>query len=848
MEEGEEFEQYESKKSKRLDTVGNETTMNMNTLLHANILSSTYFKNLYDYKTWSEVMAELKNEEPFLKGTVPSTAFCILYKLWTLKLTVRQLERMVTDPKSPHARAIGFLYLRYVCKPDQLWDWFEPYLDDEEEVQSEAGPRPRSITIGKMVNDLLTQQKWIGTVLPRIPVPIARDIEKKLKERPPPKAAEGDEDDYIMEDPLFPSRNATAAVASPRASDGHRSPPGARSPRDDRRNDYDRRDHYDRDRPSGSRDRRDRAPDIPRDDRRYNDRRYDDRRDRYDESRDRRDRYDDSRDRRDRYDDSRDRGRYDDRSRDRRRSSSPRGGDRRRERDHEQKREEEARRREEEDLRKKRAEEESKRKAQERLNALKKKRVVKSANKVDVLMSEFYRACFWYFSAKIGKVTHKIPKMQMDVDEEEERQPEGDDSTKQYVWEGAYEMSWQQIQEDDEGTLRSAVANILNRKRKRPQRDTAAVRRGIIRNLYIILDLSRCMLEGDLKPTRIEASISLAKTFIQDFFDQNPLSSLGLIGTRDGNAEKITELSGNPSEHIAALDDDKAKKDGEEDKEKLSLRDVRGEASIQNSLELARVSLGHVPTHGSREILVLLGSLSTVDPGSVFDTVDALVTDKIRVSIIGLSAEVQICKEICKRTGGAYNVVMDDQNYKELVLKNVPPPVLTTENSPANMVEMGFPKSFLAPQAVLCSCHPRPIRRGFKCPRCDAIVCDLPTDCPICSLPLVSSPLLARSYHHLFPVPEFRELDHDQIDWKSNQERCFSCVQAFEEPLGLATPKAMLLPTSSSNGPALPLPSGVYECPKCTEKFCSDCESFVHETLHLCPGCSNSRKPRQKPS
>lgn len=31
-------------------------------------------------------------------------------------------------------------------------------------------------------------------------------------------------------------------------------------------------------------------------------------------------------------------------------------------------------------------------------------------------------------------------------------------------------------------------------------------------------------------------------------------------------------------------------------------------------------------------------------------------------------------------------------------------------------------------------------------------------DCPICALTLVSSPHLARSYHHLFPVANYEEI------------------------------------------------------------------------------------------
>ncbi|KAJ3061700.1 hypothetical protein HDU98_002384, partial [Podochytrium sp. JEL0797] len=65
--------------------------MNLNAVLYQNIISSPYFKSLYDKKTYHEVVDEIYNQvtslEPFLKGTHASTAFCLLFKLWTLKLT-----------------------------------------------------------------------------------------------------------------------------------------------------------------------------------------------------------------------------------------------------------------------------------------------------------------------------------------------------------------------------------------------------------------------------------------------------------------------------------------------------------------------------------------------------------------------------------------------------------------------------------------------------------------------------------------------------------------------------------------------------------------------------------------
>jgi len=32
-------------------------------------------------------------------------------------------------------------------------------------------------------------------------------------------------------------------------------------------------------------------------------------------------------------------------------------------------------------------------------------------------------------------------------------------------------------------------------------------------------------------------------------------------------------------------------------------------------------------------------------------------------------------------------------------------------------------------------------------------------------------------------------------------------------------------------------PHGRYRCPECERDFCSDCDEFVHEALHVCPGC-----------
>merc|ERR1712110_1317745 len=44
---------------------------------------------------------------------------------------------------------------------------------------------------------------------------------------------------------------------------------------------------------------------------------------------------------------------------------------------------------------------------------------------------------------------------------------------------------------------------------------------------------------------------------------------------------------------------------------------------------------------------------------------------------------------------------------------------------------------------------------GYVCPRCRSKVSNIPTECPVCSLKLVLSTHIARSFHHLFPVSTF---------------------------------------------------------------------------------------------
>lgn len=72
----------------------------------------------------------------------------------------------------------------------------------------------------------------------------------------------------------------------------------------------------------------------------------------------------------------------------------------------------------------------------------------------------------------------------------------------------------------------------------------AAIRRAIIRHLIIVLDLSSSMLDRDMRPTRFDLSLQYTREFVTEWFDQNPLGQVGIVGMRSGIGERIGEMSG----------------------------------------------------------------------------------------------------------------------------------------------------------------------------------------------------------------------------------------------------------------------------------------------------------------
>eukprot|EP00094_Tigriopus_californicus_P008984 TCALIF_08659-PA protein Name:"Similar to GTF2H2 General transcription factor IIH subunit 2 (Bos taurus)" AED:0.09 eAED:0.17 QI:158/0.5/0.77/1/0.75/0.77/9/133/586 len=574
-----------------------------------------------------------------------------------------------------------------------------------------------------------------------------------------------------------------------------------------------------------------------------------------------------------------------------------------------------------------------------------------------------------------------------------------EEDNKEYRWETGYEKTWEAITEDADGLVEVSVQELIQKARRKRMNEKfgKGVKLGMMRHLFVVLDMSECMNNQDLKPTRLRCCLKLLENFIEEFFYLNPISQLGVITTRNKRAEVYSELTGNPKRHVESL-------------KKLIEVQCAGEPSLQNSLDTAIQTLRHMPGHASRELLIIMGSLTTCDPTEIDVTLQTCKQLNIRCSVISLAAEVtwnlllprlrpnpplskwaflaiQVIKHhVLDRNNGqnesdsysglglcmchldvgnepklsisGFLCPQQQSKYEGLKERLVDAFGLDAEDGASAVLDAGplaadspskrmaellamFPKGekpgALFKEVFLRQLRPhippllknkefdslrsltkaadklmQPIRlqidsvrrptpkpRSFSCrpvtaqrtsrpegvnpssatstrnlalqvatvaplslhlslgklhgqssmnnvtsadrdsffyitietsgrhylvdtgaPQCHAKYCELPVECKSCNLTLVSAPHLARSYHHLFPLPAFIEVSLEDLAAMAVSGNCFACNKLFQSPRDKT----------------------VFKCPSCLRLFCSDCDIFIHETLHSCPGCA-SRHP-----
>ena len=174
-----------------------------------------------------------------------------------------------------------------------------------------------------------------------------------------------------------------------------------------------------------------------------------------------------------------------------------------------------------------------------------------------------------------------------------------------YAWEDEIKRSWDLVTVDDEGDMAALAASIIEARKKRTaQKNITPYQRGIIRTLILVLDCSEAMLEKDMRPNRHAMLVQYSIDFVHEFFDQNPISQIGIVSMRNGLAHMISQVSGNPQDHVDAL-------------KSIRKQEPKGNPSLQNALAMSRGLLLPVPPHCTKEVLVIFGALSSTDPGDI---------------------------------------------------------------------------------------------------------------------------------------------------------------------------------------------------------------------------------------
>ena len=124
---------------------------------------------------------------------------------------------------------------------------------------------------------------------------------------------------------------------------------------------------------------------------------------------------------------------------------------------------------------------------------------------------------------------------------------------------------------------------------------------------------------------------------------------------------------------------------------------------------------------------------------------------------------------------------------------------------------------------------------GYVCPQCRTRVSEVPMTCPVCKLMLISSAHLARSYHHLFPVPLFQEIIEDSEAEANEREHRKGDMEKSDFDSNKNGESKVYI----CSGCSRTISEGVkLRCPRCAHTYCFDCDAYIHDRLFVCPTCS----------
>lgn len=115
-----------------------------------------------------------------------------------------------------------------------------------------------------------------------------------------------------------------------------------------------------------------------------------------------------------------------------------------------------------------------------------------------------------------------------------------------FSWEASYSKIWAVILDDETDSIQNSISKFNSIQHKRLAQNIQhlpGLKRGLIRNFLVIIEASSLSNDTDLYPNRLKWIFNRILKFSRIFLEQNPLCQIGVIITKDGIAEKISDFT-----------------------------------------------------------------------------------------------------------------------------------------------------------------------------------------------------------------------------------------------------------------------------------------------------------------
>merc|ERR1711976_141470 len=220
-----------------------------------------------------------------------------------------------------------------------------------------------------------------------------------------------------------------------------------------------------------------------------------------------------------------------------------------------------------------------------------------------------------------------------------------------------------------------------------------SIERDLLRFFCIILDLSSTILRKDFKPNRLICIRMNVESFFVKFFLQDELCEFSVIWSINGIVQRLTICDNNLENFIKKIR-----------KIFSNLPKRLGVFSLQNCLDAIYDYFQVKLVSGSKEVLVILNASNTIDPGDLFKTIKKIKSSRIKCSVISLSSEIYVFKELTRKTNGSYSIAIDNHHFRKLLFDVIPIMPIVSKVQKA-WLQFGFPPKIKTKQPLICSCH-----------------------------------------------------------------------------------------------------------------------------------------------